>query len=220
VLFSYARDEEAAAATLADAPGAGAIRQDLRAGDAPETLVAATVRQLGGIDVLINCAGIYPHYDFLDTEREQLEDILSVNFTAAFRLMQHSARAMTDNGGGAIVNITSINAFAPEGGLSAYDASKAALTQATRTAAVELGRLGIRVNAVAPGLVDAPDLDEVVPERVKAFLAHAPLGKLVRAEDVARAALFLATAGSAAITGQTLVVDAGVSLAGYMSEVN
>jgi 3-oxoacyl-[acyl-carrier protein] reductase len=115
------------------------------------------------------------------------------------------------------VNVTSINAFSPEGGLAAYDASKAALAQLTKTAALELGPLNIRVNAVAPGLIAAPDLETEAPERVNAFLAHAPLGRLVDPEDIANAACFLASAESSAITGQTLVVDCGVSLSGYMA---
>lgn len=217
VLFSYGRDAQAAASTCRAAPGAVAIQHDLRAVDAPEALVAAAIEHLGRIDVLVNCAGIYPHTEFLETSAEELGEVLQVNFMAAYRLMQLCGRVMAEDETGTIINITSINAFSPEEGMSAYDASKAALAQATRTAALELGRCGVRVNAIAPGLVDAPGIWGAVPERCAAFVEHAPLGRLVAPDDVANVALFLASPGSSAITGQTLVVDAGVSLAGYMA---
>jgi NAD(P)-dependent dehydrogenase (short-subunit alcohol dehydrogenase family) len=215
VFFSYATDVQGADQTARQCPRAIPFAADLRTEDGPERLVGAAKQQLGGIDVLVNCAGIYPHAAFTDTPPSMLADVMRINFESPYRLMQLTAELMTAEGGGAIVNVTSINANSPDAGLSAYDASKAALTQAVRTAALELGAHGIRVNAVAPGLVDAPELKKAAPARHAAFLAHAPLGKLVSPKDIAEAVFFLASPAAAAITGQTLVVDAGVTLAGY-----
>jgi 3alpha(or 20beta)-hydroxysteroid dehydrogenase len=214
VVFSYSRDQDGADATVAESPTAIAVRMDLR--DPGSSKLSATAFELlGSINVLVNCAGIYPHATFRDVSTEEVTDVMHVNYVAPFAMMREVSKLMAVSGGGAIVNVTSINAFAPESGLAAYDASKAALAQLTRTAAVELGPLNIRVNAVAPGLVDAPGIELDVPLRVRAFLAHAPLGRLVRADDVASAVHFLSSPSSSAITGQTLVVDCGVSLSGY-----
>ncbi|MHB8470607.1 MAG: SDR family NAD(P)-dependent oxidoreductase [Gaiellaceae bacterium] len=215
VLFCYSNDESGAEVTKRLCPNAVTVRLDLTGPSGPEELLLAAVEQLGGIDVLVNCAGIYPHAPFLDTPLPVVDKIFHLNFTVAFRLMQLAGGAMAQRSRGAIVNVTSVNAFSPDAGLAAYDASKAALSQLTRTAALELGEFGVRVNAVAPGLVDDPALAETAPERQAAFLSHAPLRKLVQPDDVAEAVYFLASPAAGAITGQTLVVDAGVTLAGY-----
>jgi NAD(P)-dependent dehydrogenase (short-subunit alcohol dehydrogenase family) len=215
VFFSYASNVDEAEQTVRHAPHAIPFAVDLRAEDGPERLVSAAEQRLGGIDVLVNCAGIYPHATFADTPPSLLEEVMRVNFEAPYRLMQLAAVPIAAAGGGAIVNVTSINATSPDTGLSAYDASKAALAQAVRTAALELGARHIRVNAVAPGLVDAPELEHEAPDRRAAFLAHAPLGILVTPTDIAEAVFFLASPAATAVTGQTLVVDAGVTLAGY-----
>jgi 3-oxoacyl-[acyl-carrier protein] reductase len=215
VFFSFATDAEGANQTAAQSRRATPFAVDLRVENGPELLVGAAEQHLGGIDVLVNSAGIYPHATFTETTPHLLEEIMRINFEAPYRLMQLAAQPMAAAGGGAIINVTSINATSPDAGLSAYDASKAALTQAARTAALELGNHGIRVNAVAPGLVDAPDLEQAAPDRRAAFLTHSPLGKLVSALDIAEAVFFFASPSAAAITGQTLIVDAGVTLAGY-----
>jgi NAD(P)-dependent dehydrogenase (short-subunit alcohol dehydrogenase family) len=217
VLFCYARDVVGAAETMAESPSAIGVRLDLRDPDAADLLTAEATERMGTVGVLINCAGIYPHASFTEVPAREVEEVVRVNFLAPFALMQRLAPVMAASDGGAIVNITSINAFSPEAGLAAYDASKAALAQLTKTAALELGPRNIRVNAIAPGLIAAPELQTVAPERVSAFLAHAPLGSLVDPDDIAHAACFLASAESSAITGQTLVVDCGVSLSGYMA---
>lgn len=214
VLFTCVRGEEAAAET-ATASSADYVVADVRDDSGVAAVMRAAEARLQSLDVLVNNAGIYPHTPFAETSRDTLREILEVNVVGPFRLMQAFAQSARPTDGRAIVNVTSINAFASDAGLAAYDASKAALTQATRTAALELGPRGIRVNAVAPGLVDGPQLEKAAPQRRAAFLDHAPLGRLVAPDDVAEAVFFLASSTAAAVTGQTLVVDAGVTLAGY-----
>lgn len=215
VAFSWSTDDQGTAITQAGAPGSTALRADLRDPEATERLVPAAVERLGGLDVLVNCAGIYPHSAFTETRQQVVADVLRVNVVAPIELMRQAAPYLRESAYGSIVNVTSINATAPDAGLSAYDASKAALAQATRTAALELGSWGVRVNAVAPGLVNDPGLADGAPERIASFVRHAPLGRVVEPGEIAAAILFLASAESSAITGQTLVVDAGVTLAGY-----
>jgi NAD(P)-dependent dehydrogenase (short-subunit alcohol dehydrogenase family) len=117
---------------------------------------------------------------------------------------------MIRGGGGAIVNVSSISAFRPSLDLVHYSAAKAALEMLTRSSAVELGPKGIRVNAVAPGVVWREGIEEAWPEGVSAYRAKAPLGRIGQPEDVADACLFLASPAARWITGTTLVVDGGV----------
>ncbi len=218
VAFSYREHKEAAEEASLRCGEAGvrsvAIRADLASDDAPERVVDQALNFLGGLDAVVNSAGIYPKAPIRDTEPTLLQEVLRLNVEAPFAVIRRAIDPLAASRGCA-VNVSSISAFEPRAGMAAYDASKAALSTLTKSAAVELGPLGIRVNAVAPGLVWAPDLEEVAPQLVAANLEHAPLGKLVQPGDVAKAVLFLAGEGAAAITGQVLVIDAGVSLVGY-----
>lgn len=194
------------------------LRADLSNLEDAESLVEGAADALGGLDVVVNNAGIYPHAPMEETTEESLGRILKVNFEAPFVIMRRAVPLLAKRPG-VIVNITSIDAFAPEASLAVYDASKAALTMLTRTAALEFGPRGIRANAVAPGLVWAPGIEQAVPERVKSYLEHSPLGRLVRPAEVASTVLFLASDWASGITGQMVVVDAGVTLAGYTSHL-
>jgi 3-oxoacyl-[acyl-carrier protein] reductase len=222
VVFTYGTNDALAADLAAELRAEGAVVEPLQANlrDAatPDAVLEAAARCLPSLDVLVNNAGIYPSAPFVDTDADTIAEVFDVNVVGPLRLMQSFVRAGvgTDR---SIVNVTSINAFSPDANLAVYDASKAALAQLTRTAALELGEDGVRVNAVAPGLVDAPGIEDAVPERVRAFVGHAPLRRLVTPEEIADAVFFLASEAASAITGQTLVVDAGVTLAGYMAEV-
>lgn len=216
VLFTYAT-ARADADGLARPPRTDAVCVDLRERSSLAMLCATALERLESLDVLVNCAGIYPSAPLVDTSPHLLAEVLEVNVVAPFQLMRDFGRT-SGAGERAIVNVTSINAFVPDKGLAAYDASKAALTQATRAAALELGPRGIRVNAVAPGLVDAPGIGDAIPQRVASFVRRAPLRRLVAPHEVAEAVFFLASPAASAITGETLFVDAGVTLAGYTAD--
>jgi NAD(P)-dependent dehydrogenase (short-subunit alcohol dehydrogenase family) len=219
VLFCYSHDQEGAETTQRLCPNAVGVRLDLSGPTGPDELLHAAQEYLPQLDVLVNNAGIYPHARLLETPGALLDQVLNLNLAVPFRLTQLTAKQIAASGGGAIVNVTSINAFSPEVELAAYDASKAALAQLTRTAALELGPAGVRVNAVAPGLVADPQLEQVAPQRRAAFIRHAPLRKLVQPDEVGEVVFFLASPAAAAITGQTIIVDAGVTLAGYMADI-
>jgi len=136
--------------------------------------------------------------------------VLAANLKSALACLQAAGRRMAAAGGGAIVNVTSIQAFRAAPELAHYSAAKAGLEMLTRSAAVELGRAGVRVNAVAPGLIWREGIETAWPDGVARFVARAPLGRLGQPHDVADACLFLASRAARFVTGATLVVDGGV----------
>ncbi len=209
------RDSEAGAQSAADeivdqGGRADIVRADLRFASAAEMIVDHTVAGLGTLDVLINNAGIFPVAPLLEMPPDQWRDVISANLDSVHYCTQAAAHVMRQRGGGAVVNIASIEALNPAPGHAHYTSAKAAVVMYTRTAARELGRDNIRVNAVSPGLIWAAGLDKDWPEGVHGYLKAAPLGRLGDAADVADACLFLASSAARWITGANLVVDGGV----------
>jgi NAD(P)-dependent dehydrogenase (short-subunit alcohol dehydrogenase family) len=164
----------------------------------------------GPLGVLVNNAGGYPLADLLQLKAADWDAVLAQNLRSALACLQAAGRRMAARGEGAIVNVTSIQAFRPAPALAHYSAAKAGLEMLTRSAALELGPSGVRVNAVAPGLVWREGLESAWPEGVARYVAAAPLGRIAAPEDVADACLFLASPAARFVTGTTLVVDGGV----------
>lgn len=174
-------------------------------------LLQSTVETFGRLDILINNAGIYPLDEVIQMSVEAWNSVLDADLKSVFLCTQAAARQMTAQGsGGAIVNITSIEAENPAPHHSHYNAAKGGVLMYTRAAAYELGPYHIRVNAVAPGLIWKDGLDQSWPDGVARYLATAPLGRLGQPEDVADACLFLASPAARWITGASLTVDGGV----------
>ena len=189
---------------------AQAFEADLvRAGE-PERLVEAVAGAFGRLDVLVNNAGSYPLAGLMKMTLAEWDDVLAANLRSALACLQAAGRRMAGAGGGAIVNVTSIQAFRPAPELAHYSAAKAGLEMLARSAALELGPAGVRVNTVAPGLVWREGIEADWPDGVARFVARAPLGRLGQPEDVADACLFLASDAARFVTGATLVVDGGV----------
>jgi NAD(P)-dependent dehydrogenase (short-subunit alcohol dehydrogenase family) len=212
VAVHYATSITGANAVVADIVKAGgiavALQADLTDANAVRRLFEGVDAALGGMDVLINNAGIYPLHDIAGMPVAAWDNMLAANLRSAFLCTQAAAQRMT--GGGAIVNITSIEAENPAPLHAHYSAAKAGLAMLTRSSAAELGVRGIRVNAVAPGLIWREGIEQAWPEGVARYCAAAPLGRLGQPEDVADACLFLASAGARWITGAQLTVDGGV----------
>jgi len=185
---------------------------DLRDPAAPNEIVDRAVTAHGRIDGLVNCAGIQPVANFMDMSEPELTDMVNIDLVAAHRLTAATARAMIESDhGGSIVHVASIEGTRPRPGHSHYAMAKAGLLMHVKAAAIEIGRHGIRVNSVSPGLIDRPGLRDDWPEGVDSWTTTAPLGRVGAGDDVADACLFLLSDMSAWITGTDLVVDGGMT---------
>lgn len=185
---------------------------DVRRPDDVERLVEGAERFLSGIDVLANNAGVAWQEPFLDITLEHWDEVLDINLRGMFLVAQAVAARMVARGrGGAIVNMSSTNAFEGEAGYTHYNASKGAITMLTRTMATELGVHGIRVNALCPGKIFTPLQGEAEdPEYTARYEREKiPLGRSGTVEEVAAAYAFLASDEATFITGELLVVDGG-----------
>ncbi len=204
---------------VADQPGRFRYCLDVADAEAVGRCVAAILGALGRIDVLVNSAGVLAGDPFLETAPEVLERVLAVNLRGTFLLSQAVARGMAAAGGGAIVTITSVSGQRGNAGRAAYAASKGGVIALTQVMATELAPHGIRVNALAPGPIETPMTagmhDPAVRQR---WLALTPLGRYGKPEEVAAAALFLASDESAFITGHVLNVDGGWQASGLQAE--
>ena len=184
---------------------------DVRSRVSVERLIGGTAENLGGLDVLINNAGIDPLTPLIEMTDEQWNEVVDTNLRGVYLCTQLGAkRMMQQAAGGAIVNIASIEAQNPAAMHSHYNATKAGIVMHTKAAARELGEHNIRVNVVSPGLIWEEGLEEAWPDGVSRYLEAAPLGRLGKPDDVADACLFLASPAARWITGANLVVDGGV----------
>jgi NAD(P)-dependent dehydrogenase (short-subunit alcohol dehydrogenase family) len=176
--------------------------------------VQRCVERFGGLDVLVANAGITSVQPLLEIDDANWQRILDVNLTGTFLCTQEAARVMARSAGGAIVVTASTNSFWVEANLAAYNASKGGVVAFVRTAALDLARFGIRVNAVEPGVVRTRLAAFVTEDPVAAadYLKRIPLNRFAEPGDVADAVLFLASKEAAYITGQTLVLDGGLTL--------
>ncbi|HEY8982932.1 MAG TPA: glucose 1-dehydrogenase [Streptomyces sp.] len=209
----HCRQEATRAEELAREVGdAVVVRGDLTREEECRRVVGEAVRWRGRLDVLVNNAGVQPVKDLAALTVSDWREMQDANVTSAFVCTREAAKVMAAQGGGSVVHIASVEGTRPSPGHAHYSASKAALVAHARAAALEYGPLGIRVNAVSPGLVDRPGLADDWPEGVARWHATAPLGRLGRPEDVGAACVFLASDAASWITGADLPVDGGVSV--------
>lgn len=192
-----------------------AIRTDVTTETEIESAIAAVIAEHGKLDLAFNVAGASRGAPITQMERSQWDFTVDLVLTGVFLSTKHEARAMT--GGGAIVNIGSINGRIPMYGGSAYVSAKAGVEAFTRNAALELGRHGIRVNSVLPGLVETPLTSGYrgVPALLEAFTDRIVLGRTATVQEIAGPALYLASDDASYVTGASLVVDGGWDVANY-----
>ena len=203
--------DEVLASITAKGTRAAAVLADVSDPKGAETLVETARNKFGRVDVLVNNAGIQPLRPFMDIKVAEWDFVVGTNLRSVFLCTQAAARQMISQGnGGAIINISSIESQSPAPNHSHYGASKAAINNFTKAAALELGQHGIRVNAILPGLIDNGDLETAWPQGVNRWQTAAPLKRLGHGMDVADACLFLASPAARWITGATLPVDGGV----------
>jgi len=174
-----------------------------------EAALADVVARFGGLDGVVQCAGITGDSVIWKMSAETWENVLKVNLTGAFYVLKAAVAHLRARGHGAVVNVTSINGMRGKFGQANYAASKGGVIALTKTAARELGRYDIRVNAVAPGLVKTPMTADLPEAMVQKAVDEAALKRVTESEDVAGAVLFLLSDMARQITGETLRVDAG-----------
>jgi NAD(P)-dependent dehydrogenase (short-subunit alcohol dehydrogenase family) len=206
--------DEAAAAGAEVLP----LELELRSQASIEAVAAAAIGRFGCIDVLVNNAGANLRRKAVDVSREEWDSLIATNLTGTFFLTQQVGRHLiAQRSPGCIITITSSHAFVGAAERSAYGISKAALVQMTRMLAIEWADHGIRVNAVAPGRLDTTSPSRAGTGTDKAYmdamLKRIPLHRLATAEEVAGAVAFLAGPAAASITGQTIVIDGGLTAA-------
>jgi NAD(P)-dependent dehydrogenase (short-subunit alcohol dehydrogenase family) len=181
-------------------------------------LVQAAVSQYGGVDVLVNNAGIFPRATLEETTEELWDQIFDVNLKGVFFCCKHAMPVMRERGGGSVINIGSINAYVGGGNLFAYSISKGGLLTLTRNLAASWARHRVRVNFLNPGWVITPGEIEVhsLEGHDRAWLEQQgermPLGRMQTPEDAGWGALYLASDESVMVTGQALNVDGGGSI--------
>ncbi len=206
-------------ASINDAGGqAMFVRVDVSRSDQVAGMIEAAVAGFGGLHVLYNNAGIFPADDggTLETPEETWDRVMDVNLKGVWLCCRHGIPAMLASGGGSIINVASFVALMGAATAQiAYTASKGGVLSMTREMAVEYARRGIRANALCPGPIETPLLAELLrdPARRARRLVHIPVGRLGQAEELARAALFLASDDSSFMTGASLVVDGGITSA-------
>ncbi|HEY0448719.1 glucose 1-dehydrogenase [Actinophytocola sp.] len=201
-------DETSAKRVAAEVDGT-AVRCDVTDADS----VRAVADDLDDLDVLVNNAGIYLFEKLADVTPESFRKVMDVNVLGTLLCMQALAKPLSHGAGGAVVNIASLSALMPVPGTGMYSPSKAAVRSLTALAALEYAPLGIRVNAVAPGRIttEGSAVRQSDPERERRTAALIPAGRVGDPSEVADVVAFLARADSRYMTGQTLLVDGGLT---------
>jgi NAD(P)-dependent dehydrogenase (short-subunit alcohol dehydrogenase family) len=216
VVLHYSHSKDGALSAVEEIEGFGrraaAFQADFRDLDQVRALAERALKFLGGIDVLVNNAGITMNRPFEETTPEQFDTLYDVNVRGPYFLTQAVVPSMVEQGRGVIVNLTSIHAFAGMPEHSVYAGTKGAIVAQTREMAIELAMKGIRVNAIAPGAVPVENQYKAVPDLDPEAMGRLiPVGFAGTPLDIARAAIFLASDDARYIVGQTLVMDGGTT---------
>jgi NAD(P)-dependent dehydrogenase (short-subunit alcohol dehydrogenase family) len=211
-------DEEAAGGVASEVDGETLIRRvDVtRAGDV-EALVGGVLEEWGGLDVMVNNAGIGVAAAAPDTSEEDFDRQMNVNLKGTFLGMKYAIPAIRESGGGSVINISSIAALVGIPDRAAYSAAKGGILALTRAAAIDHVGEGVRVNCIAPGTVDTPWIGRITagyddPQEARRLMqARQPHGRFVTPEEIAAMAAYLASDESASVVGACMVVDGGMT---------
>ena len=216
VALHYAHSSQGALSAAEEARGLGvraqAFQADFTSAQEARRLADQAINFLGGIDVLVNNAGITLNMPFQKVTVEQFDTLYNVNIRALFFVTQTCTRAMTQQGRGVVINVGSIHAFEGMIEHSVYAGTKGAIWSLTRQLAIELAPQGVRVNAIAPGSVVVENYQRVLRDfRAESAAQGIPAGFVAEPRDIARVAVFLASDDARYIVGQTLIVDGGTT---------
>jgi 3-oxoacyl-[acyl-carrier protein] reductase len=212
VAFTYSQSKEAALAFEAESKGnAAAFEADVRDADANRAVVEQVVARFGSIDALVNNSGVRRDALLYNMTPEQWDEVLDTNLGGAWSMTKLVLPEMMQQRRGAIVNVASLSGLHGVVGQTNYSAAKGALIAMTRSLSREVARSGIRVNCVAPGLVETDMIAELDVEVKREMIRQIPMRRAVRADEVAAAIAFLLSDDASGITGQVLAIDGGAS---------
>jgi len=214
VAIAVARDLAAAEAVAHEIEALGrkaiARRADVSQWEAAQQLIQEAIAAFGQVDILVNNAGVTRDDLLLRLDEEKWDSVLDVNLKGTYHCTRAALRPMLRQRWGRVINITSVLGLVGSAGQANYCASKAGVIGFTRAVAREVGSRGITVNAIAPGYIQTQMTEAIADDARTELLKRIPLGRLGEPEDVAGAALFLASDAAAYITGQVLTVDGGM----------